>query len=159
MLHVSVICVGNLKETWWRDAAAEYVKRLSAFCRIDIVELKEAKVPDEPSDREISTALEKEADAILAAVSPRAVCMALCIEGKQFTSEEWAKEIENAAQTGGELALIIGSSHGLSPRVKEKCRIKVSFSKMTFPHQMARVILLESLYRAMTITRGIPYHK
>ena len=159
MMRVTIICVGNLKETWWRDAAAEYQKRLSAFCRTDVIELKEYKVPDAPSPSAIAAALEHEADAILAAVPPRAVCTALCIEGKQFSSEEWARELAGVAESTGELALIIGSSHGLSPRVKEKCRLKLSFSKMTFPHQMARVILLESLYRAMTINHGIPYHK
>lgn len=159
MLHLTLITVGTLKEDFLRAAAAEYQKRLSAFCRTDVVELKEARLPDNPSAREIETALEAEGDAILAACPARAVKIALCVEGRQFSSEELAEKIGDCAQRSSDLCLIIGSSYGLSPRVKEAADLRLSISKLTFPHQLMRVILLEALYRAMTIRAGIRYHK
>ena len=159
MLNVKIICVGNLKENYWREAAAEYIKRLSTFCRLEIAELKEHKVPDAPSPTEIQTALEEEADRILAAIPPRAAVIPLCVEGKQFSSEKLAKKLDDFATTHGSVCLIIGSSHGLSPRVKSRADLALSVSELTFPHQLMRVLLLEVLYRCLNIQKGTRYHK
>ena len=159
MLHIKLIVLGNLKEAYWRDAVAEYQKRLSAFARTEIVELKECRVPESPSSGEIASALEKEADAILAAIPPRAYTVALCVEGKQLSSEQLAQKLSDVMQGASELALIIGSSHGLSPRVKAAADLRLSVSALTFPHQLMRVILLEAVYRGMNIIKGTKYHK
>ena len=159
MLHIKLIALGNLKEAYLRDAVAEYEKRLSAYARIEIVELKECRLPDNPAPAEIEAALEKEASAILAAVPPRAYVVALCVEGKQFSSEALAERLSTVMQQSGELVLIIGSSHGLSPRVKAAANLKLSVSALTFPHQLMRVLLLETTYRSLSILHGSKYHK
>lgn len=159
MLQLTVITVGNLKESYWRDAVAEYEKRLSAFCKPNIIQLKETKLPDDPAESEITAALADEGKKILAAIPPRSYRIALCVEGKQFSSEELAQKIENACTESSSLCLIIGSSYGLSPEVKAACDLKLSVSKLTFPHQMLRVLLLEVLYRSFSILRGSKYHK
>ncbi len=158
MLEVKLVCVGKLKEAYWRDAVKEYAKRLSAFCRFSVVELEEARLPADPSPAEIAAALEKEADRILAAVG-KSRAFPLVIEGELLSSEALAKRIGDAAN-GGEssLAFLIGSSFGLSPRVKA-LGPGVSMSRMTFPHQLARVMLAEQIYRAFTILHGSRYHK
>lgn len=160
MIQLTVITVGTLKESYWRDATAEYEKRLSAFAKTEILQLKEARVADDPSDGEIATALADEEKRILAAIPPRAYKIALCVEGKQFSSEELAAKLESvlSSQTGS-IALIIGSSHGLSERVKAACDLRLSVSKLTFPHQMMRVLLLEVLYRSFQIQKSTKYHK
>ena len=159
MLQLTVITVGNLKESYWRDAVSEYEKRLSAFCKPNLIQLKEAKLSDDPSASEINAALADEAKRILAAIPPRSYRIALCVEGKQFSSEELAQKIEAACNESSSLALIIGSSYGLAPEVKESCDLRLSVSKLTFPHQMMRVLLLEVLYRSFSILRGSKYHK
>ena len=159
MLQLTVITVGNLKEAYWRDAVAEYEKRLSAFCKPNLIQLKETKLPDDPADSEIQAALADEAKRILAAVPPRSYKIALCVEGKQFSSEELAQKIESACIDSSSLCLIIGSSYGLSPEVKAACDLRLSVSKLTFPHQMMRVMLLEILYRSFSILKGSKYHK
>ncbi len=158
MLEVKIVCIGKLKEKYWRDAVQEYTKRLSAFCRFSVVELNEARVPQDPNDAQIEKALEEEAKAVTAAVG-RSTAYALCIEGKLLSSEKLAAEIESAAVSGSSsLAFIIGSSHGLHETVK--CLGKrISMSPMTFPHQLARVMLCEQLYRAFSIQAGTKYHK
>ncbi len=159
MLHIRLIATGSLKESYWRDALAEYKKRLGAFAKIDIIELKESRLPDNPSHAEIATALEREADAVLEALLPRSYVMALCVEGKQLSSEELADSLEGVMNSQGALTLIIGSSHGLSPRVKARADYKLSVSKLTFPHQLMRVLLLETVYRSLSILHGGKYHK
>ena len=159
MLQLTVITVGNLKESYWRDAVAEYEKRLSAFCKPNLIQLKESKLPDDPAPSEIANALADEGKRILAAIPPRAYRIALCVEGKQFSSEELAQKIEAACGESSSLCLIIGSSYGLAPEVKAACDLKLSVSKLTFPHQMMRVLLLEVLYRSFSILRGSKYHK
>ena len=159
MLQIKLITLGNLKEAYWRDAVAEYQKRLSAFARTEIVELKECRLPENPSAGEIATALEKEADAVLAAIPPRAYTVALCVEGKQLSSEQLAAKLSDVMQGASELALIIGSSHGLSPRVKAAADLRLSVSALTFPHQLMRVLLLETVYRSLSILNGSKYHK
>ena len=159
MLHIRLITTGNLKEPYWREAAAEYEKRLSAYARVEVVELREARVADDPAPAEIAAALEKEADAILSAIPPRAYKIALCVEGKPLCSEELAAKIGGVMQQTGELALIIGSSHGLAPRVKSAADFRLSVSALTFPHQLMRVLLLETVYRSLSILHGGKYHK
>ena len=159
MLNIHFIVTGNLKESYLRDASQEYLKRLSGFCRPEVIELKEVRVPDSPSDKEILSALKEEGDRILALLPSRAYKIALCVEGKQFTSEELAQKLEAAAQESGDFYFIIGSSHGLDERVKAACDLRLSVSKLTFPHQLMRVILLESVYRALNIQKGTRYHK
>lgn len=159
MLHIRLIALGNLKEAYWRDAVAEYEKRLGAYAKVEIVELKEHRLPDSPSPAEISVALEREADAILAAVLPRSVLITLCVEGKQLTSPELADKLAQIMAQNGALTLVIGSSHGLSERVKAAGTIRLSVSKLTFPHQMMRVLLLETVYRSLSILHGTKYHK
>ena len=159
MITVKLIATGNLKEKYLREAFAEYEKRLSGFCRFEMVELKEAKLYDDPSDTEIAAALEDEAKKIFAAMSPRANKIALCIEGKQYSSEEFAEILEDATQEHSEICLIIGSSHGLAESVKRAADLRLSFSKMTFPHQLARIICAEALYRGFNIIKGTKYHK
>ena len=159
MIQVTVITVGGLKEAYWREALAEYEKRLCAFCKPNIVQLKEAKLPDDPSEGEIRTALADEGGRILSAMPPRAFRIALCVEGKQFSSEALAKKLESALNETGQLCLVIGSSHGLDEKVKAACQMRLSVSELTFPHQMMRVLLLEVLYRSFSILKGTRYHK
>ena len=159
MLNITFITVGNLKESYLREALGEYVKRMSAFCRPNIVELKEVKVPDSPSEVEINAALSAEAEKILSAIPPRAYKIAMCVEGKQLASEELAAAIEGASMEHSDICFIIGSSHGLAPEVKNACNMRLSVSKLTFPHQLMRVILAEAVYRAFTIIKGTKYHK
>ncbi|MBQ9773849.1 MAG: 23S rRNA (pseudouridine(1915)-N(3))-methyltransferase RlmH [Clostridia bacterium] len=159
MIQLTVITVGNLKESYWRDAMAEYEKRLSSFCKTEIVQLKEARVSEDPSDTEISHALADEGRRILAAIPNRAYKIALCVEGEQFSSEALAKKLDGVLAGNGSLCLVIGSSYGLSPEVKAACDLRLSVSKLTFPHQMMRVLLLEVLYRCFGILKGTKYHK
>lgn len=159
MIQVTVITVGGLKESYWRDAVAEYEKRLSAFCKPSLIQLKEARVPEDPSDGEVRAALADEGKRILAAIPPRAYCIALCVEGKQFSSEALAAKLDGVLAENGHLCLIIGSSHGLAEDVKAACRMRLSVSELTFPHQMMRVLLLEVLYRCFSIIKGTKYHK
>ena len=159
MVQVIVITVGNLKEAYWRDAIAEYEKRLCAFCKPEIVQLKETKLPDNPSDGEIKAALADEGKRILAAIPPRSYKIAMCVEGQQFSSEDLAAKLDGVLANTGSICLIIGSSFGLSDEVKKACDLRLSVSKLTFPHQMMRVLLLEMLYRCFGILKGTKYHK
>lgn len=159
MLSVKIISVGTLKESYLRDAAAEYSKRLCAYCKLSVVQLKESKLPDSPSDKEIATALDEEAKAILAELSPRSYKIAMCVEGKQLSSEALAKKLESISAERSEICLVIGSSHGLSDKVKSACDMKLSVSELTFPHQLLRIMLLEAIYRAFNINAGTKYHK
>ena len=159
MLNVTLIAVGNLKEDYLRAAYAEYEKRLRAFCRLELIQIKERKLPDDPGAGEIAAALEEEGAQILAALPPRAYRIALCVEGKELSSTELAEKLEQIGTENGALALVIGSSFGLSQTVKSACDLRLSVSKLTFPHQLMRVILLETLYRSLGILRGTKYHK
>ena len=159
MIGVKFITLGTLKEQYLRDAAAEYEKRLSAFCKIQIVQLKEEKLPDSPSDGEIEKALEREAEKVMAEIPPRAYKIAMCVEGKQLSSEELADKLGEISERYGDVCFIIGSSHGLSDSVKAACDMKLSVSKLTFPHQLMRVLLLEAVYRGFNILKGTKYHK
>ena len=158
MIKCTFITLGALKEDYLSRAVEEYKKRLSSFAEITEVNLKDEKLITE-SSAEVSAALEKEADAILAKIPDGAFTVALCVEGKELSSEGFANLIGAACDTQGKLCFIIGSSYGLSPRIKQRAQARVSFSKMTFPHGLMRVILLEQTYRAFTILKGKKYHK
>lgn len=159
MATIKFITVGTLKEKYLSDAVAEYEKRLSGFCKVESINLKEAKLPQEPSQSEIKKALEEEGKVILSHMSERAYKIALCVEGKQFSSEELAEKLERAFSLSNEICFVIGSSHGLCDAVKSAADLRLSVSKLTFPHQLMRVILLESVYRCMNIIKGTKYHK
>ena len=159
MLRIKLITVGTLKESYLREAVHEYEKRLSAYAKVEILELKEGRVAENPSAADISAVLEKEADAILAVVPPRAYTVALCVEGQQKSSEQLATLLEDAMSRSSDLCLVIGSSHGLSPRVKKAADYRLSVSALTFPHQLMRVLLLETVYRSLSILHGSKYHK
>ena len=159
MMNVKFITLGTLKESYLRDAAAEYEKRLGAFCRFDMVQLKEERLSDNPSDNEIKNALLKESEKIFAEIPPKAYCVAMCVEGKQLSSEELSQKIDEVALERGNICFIIGSSFGLSDAVKQRADMRLSISKFTFPHQLMRVVLLEAVYRAFNISKGTKYHK
>ena len=160
-MNLTVIAVGKLNAAYYRQAAAEYEKRLGAFCRVHVAELAEEPVAEKNAGPAvIERALEKEGRAILAAVPKGAALVALCVEGRQLSSEALARHLAEWAVTGVSCAVFaIGSSHGLSPQVKQAAALRLSMSEMTFPHQLARVMLLEQLYRACCINAGTRYHK
>lgn len=165
MIKIKLICMGALSESYFRDAAAEYKKRLGGYCDFEEIRLKDAHMGraasgGTPTAGDISAALEKEADEILSRIPKRAVVVALCIEGKLLSSKELADWIDRRTVDGAsELCFIIGSSHGLSDRVKAAADLRFSMSPLTFPHQLASVMLMEALYRAMDIIKGGKYHK
>lgn len=156
MLGVRIVCVGKLKEDYWRAAVGEYEKRLGALCRFEIVELPEARLPGSPSEGEIAAALEKEAQAIIPKLS--GLVVPLCIEGRQTDSVGLSRMLQGAMQSPGAVSFVIGSSFGLAESVKRLGK-GMSMSAMTFPHQLARVMLCEQIYRGLQILRGAPYHK
>lgn len=159
MATVTLITVGSLKEAYLRDATAEYKKRISQYAKVEHVELKEERINNEDDQAEVRRALDREGERILAAVPKEAYVAALCIEGKQYSSTELGRIVGEAVDATGKLALIIGSSHGLSDTVKSAADLRLSFSKLTFPHQLMQVMLLEALYRSFTIIAGKKYHK
>lgn len=160
MLNIKIICVGKLKERFYEAAVSEYTKRLSAFCRLDIEELNEVKLPQDPSESEITAALSKEGENVKNKIPKGALIIAMCIEGKQADSVEFAQMIQSAAVSGeSKMCFIIGGSYGLAKEVKDMAKVKLSMSKMTFPHHLARVMLLEQIYRGFKIAEGGKYHK
>ncbi|WP_444660036.1 23S rRNA (pseudouridine(1915)-N(3))-methyltransferase RlmH [Caproiciproducens sp. R2] len=159
MLTVRLICVGKLKEAYWRDACAEYEKRLRPFCGFSIIELPECRLPDNPSDAQIRAALKTEGDSILSAAGSSAL-FALCIEGRELSSGQLSDQINTLAVNGtSTVSFVIGSSFGLCEAVKQRAGFRLSISPMTFPHQLARVMLCEQIYRAFQIIRHGKYHK
>ena len=159
MIKVTLITLGKLKESYLREAVSEYVKRLSRYCDLDIVELEPVKLPDNPSHLQIDAALSKEAEMIIKKIPKNCDVYPLCVEGRQLSSEEFAEKIDALSNEGRGIALIIGSSYGLSEEVKALAKNRLSLSKMTFPHQLFRVMLLEQVYRAFKINEGSTYHK
>ena len=158
MQRVSVICVGKLKEKFYIEAAAEYVKRLGRFCKLELIELAEQRLPEDPSPAEIERALEKEAEAIRGKIPPGSRVVALCIEGRLRSSEEMARMLGGWGPEK-RLVFLIGSSYGLHPSIKSEAAAMLSMSPMTFPHHLARVMLLEQIYRGFQINEGGKYHK
>ena len=160
MLSVTVIVPGKLKEKYLRDAQAEYTKRLTAFCKFNIIEVSVEALPSEPSPSQVTAALEKEGKRILEAIPKGSFVYALCIEGRQRASEVFSEELDRLAVSGNShVTFLIGSSFGLSPDVKAAARLRLSMSPMTFPHHLARIMLTEQIYRAFKILEGSRYHK
>ncbi len=159
-MNVQLICVGKMKEKFYIDAAAEYVKRLSPFCKLTVTELPEERLPANPSQAQIDAALKKEAAAIRGKLPPNASVVALCIEGRMRSSQELAGLLRTWENNPAKhLVFLIGSSFGLDEELKNEAWTRLSMSPMTFPHHLARVMLLEQLYRAFQINKGSPYHK
>lgn len=159
MLRVKLVVLGKLKEKYWADAAKEYIKRLSGYCRIEVCEIKDSAVPENPSLGEIDAVLSKEAEEIIRQIGSIRNVVSLCIEGKSISSEELSEMLGTAEMNGGSIAFVIGSSHGLHESVKKLSCSRISFSRMTFPHQLARIMLLEQIYRGFKIKKGENYHK
>lgn len=160
MLNVHVICIGKLKEKYLRDACAEDKKRLTPYCKFTIEELGEEKINDQPNQSQIDKILQCEGKRILNKIDKNSKVIALCIEGKMISSPQLSDMIQKMAVEGtSHISFVIGGSWGLSQEVKDRADVKLSMSKMTFPHQLARVILCEQIYRAFQISSGGKYHK
>ena len=159
-MKIKIVCVGKLKEKYLKDAIDEYTKRLSRFCTARITELSDEKIPDNPSLAEEEKVLEAEGEKILKCISPSDYVISLCVEGKALSSEEFAQKLSDIALSGkSTICFVIGGSLGLSQRVKARSDFRLSFSKMTFPHQLMRVFLTEQIYRAFKINSNEKYHK
>ena len=160
MFDITLIAMGKLKEKFYLSAAAEYEKRMKGYCQFNLIELPEVRLPENPSQSEINAALEKEADTILAKIPKGAWFCTLTPEGKLLSSEALAEKMKDVKLSGKSCAcFLIGSSFGMAPRRKEMADFKLSMSPMTFPHHLARVMVLEQLYRAEAIQAGSKYHK
>ncbi|MBO6140781.1 MAG: 23S rRNA (pseudouridine(1915)-N(3))-methyltransferase RlmH [Ruminococcus sp.] len=160
MISVNLITVGKLKENYLRQAQEEYSKRLGALCKLSVIELSESRLPDDPSQKEIDAALANEGRAMEKYLSiNRSKNIAMCIEGTQLSSVKLSKKIEEISLTASTVNFIIGSSFGIDEGVKKRADIRLSMSEMTFPHQLARIMLLEQIYRAFSISKGSRYHK
>ena len=161
MQNIDLICIGKMNAAYFAAGVEEYRKRLGGFCNFRIIELPETALADKnASDKQIAKALHTEADAILASVRKGAYLVALCVEGKQISSEELAEMLAQRAGSGaGDIAFVIGSSHGLDDRVKQAAKARISMGRITLPHQLARLVLCEQIYRAFSINAGSKYHK
>lgn len=160
MINVNLIVLGKLKEKYMKDFAAEYEKRLSAYCKLTVTELEPVKLSENPSQTEIDNALAKETQIITAKIPKSSYVFAMCIEGRQMSSEELSAKLEDIALCGkSNITFIIGSSFGLSDEIKRMSDFKFSMSKMTFPHKLARIMLTEQIYRAFSISNNAKYHK
>ena len=159
-MNIKILCVGKIKEKFYRDAISEYSKRLSKYCSLEIVEVNDEKTSENSTENEINIIKDKEGERILKHIKDKDYAIALAIQGKPQDSVAFSKYIENLGITGNSsICFIIGGSLGLSDAVMKRCNDSISFSKMTFPHQLMRVILLEQIYRAMRIMNNEPYHK
>ena len=160
MISVYLICVGKLKEKFYLQASEEYLKRLGGYCKMTLLELPEEKLPQNPSQGQIDAALEKEAHAIRAKIPANSSIIALCVEGKPKSSEELAGLVRTFEQNSAKhLVFLIGGSYGMHPSIKGEAWVRLSMSPMTFPHHLARVMVLEQIYRAFKINEGSSYHK
>ena len=159
MLHINVICVGKIKESFFRDAILEYSKRLSRFCNLTITELQDEKIPEKASEKVEQEIKEKEGQNIISHIKKDSYVIALDLTGKELNSVALSQKIESLSISNSSITFIIGGSLGLSKQVLNYYNEKLCFSKMTFPHQLMRVILLEQIYRSYRIMRGEPYHK
>lgn len=159
-MKVKVVTVGKLKEKYLKDGIAEYQKRLTRFCKLEMVELADEKTPDRASQAENQLILEKEGERILAKISEREFVIVLAIEGQQFPSEDFSKLVEDTTLKGfSDITFVIGGSLGLSSSVKKRANLLMSFGKLTLPHQLMRLVLMEQIYRTFMIQQGSPYHK
>lgn len=160
MLSVKLLCVGKLGEKFWTEAVREYEKRLSGYCKLEIIELPEQRLPQSPSAGETRAALAREADAVRAKIPQGSSVVALCIEGQKLSSEAFAEKLGTMTAHGvSRLCLLLGGSCGLDESLKREAALRLSMSPMTFPHHLARVMVLEQIYRALNILAGGKYHK
>ena len=159
MLNIRIICIGKFKEKYWEAASAEYMKRLGAYCNVSVTELKEERLPSNPSPADEQGVIEAEGKAILEKIAKGDYVIAMDIRGKELSSEELAEKIRETAFTHSTIDFIIGGSLGLSEEVKRRADLRFSFGRITLPHQLARVVLLEQIYRAFKINAGEAYHK
>lgn len=160
MLHIKILCVGKLKEDFWEQAVKEYCKRLAPLCNLEIEELPESRLSSDPSQAEVDAALAREAEGIELRIPKNCMVIALAIEGKELDSPKLAEFFSACADRGKtRLCFIIGGSMGLAGSIKKRADLMLSMSKMTFPHHLARVMLLEQIYRAYKINQGAKYHK
>ncbi|MCG3402109.1 23S rRNA (pseudouridine(1915)-N(3))-methyltransferase RlmH [Staphylococcus massiliensis] len=159
-MKITILTVGKLKEKFWKQAIAEYEKRLSGYTKIEIIEVPDEKAQENLSDKEVEQVRQKEGERLLAKIKPQSTVITLEIEGKMLSSEALASELDQRMTRGqSDFTFVIGGSNGLSKEVLNRSDFRLSFSKMTFPHQMMRVILIEQVYRAFKIMRGESYHK
>ncbi|MDN9009402.1 23S rRNA (pseudouridine(1915)-N(3))-methyltransferase RlmH [Brevibacillus laterosporus] len=159
-MQITIITVGKLKEKYLKEGIAEYVKRLSAYCKLNVIEVNDEKAPEELSATEMEQVKRKEGERILAHIKQDHYVIALAIEGQMWSSEKLSSEMDKLALHGrSQVAFVIGGSLGLADEVLKRADAKLSFSKMTFPHQLMRLVLVEQIYRAFRISRGEPYHK
>lgn len=159
-MNIKIICVGKLKEKYLKMAQDEYLKRLGSYAKVEVIEIKDEDIKENFSESEVELAKEKEGAGILSKIKDRDIVFTLEIEGKQRTSEEFASELEDMMVHGNsDVAFVIGGSCGMSKEVMARSDRKISFSKMTFPHQIIRINLLEQIYRAFKIIKNEPYHK
>ncbi len=159
MIKIELICVGKIKERFLEDAISEYSKRIGKYANLEIIEVKDEKTPDNASEKEVLKILEIEGERIRKHIDDRAHVFAMAIEGPQMSSENFAKHIDELGMKTSKLQFIIGGSLGIAADIKKKADELISFSKMTFPHQLMRVVLLEQIYRAHKIIKDEPYHK
>lgn len=159
MLKIKIISVGKIKEKSLKDLIAEYEKRLSRYLKLECIEISDLSVNENPTQNEINSILEKESVEIIKKINDRAFIISMCIEGKMQSSEKFAKLISETSMNYSEIDFIIGSSHGLSDTVKRKSHLKLSMSDMTFPHNLAKLMLIEQIYRACKINSNESYHK
>ena len=159
-MKIKLVTVGKLKEKYLKDGIAEYSKRISRFATVEMIELADEKTPDRASDSENEKILNLEGNRILTKIGDREFVVVLAIEGKTLSSEEFSKQLEQASINGySTLTFVIGGSLGLSPQVKNRANLSLSFGRLTLPHQLMRLVLVEQIYRAFTIQQGSPYHK
>jgi 23S rRNA (pseudouridine1915-N3)-methyltransferase len=158
-MRVSVICAGKIKEKFYTDAIKEYAKRMSRFADFEIIEVPDEKIPDNASEKEIERIKIREGEKMLAKIKPQSYVISLCIEGKTLDSIELAEKIKNACSITSRIVFIIGGSCGLSDEVKQRSDLRLSFGRMTLPHQLMRVVLSEQIYRSFMINSGSAYHK
>ena len=159
-MKIKIVTVGKLKEKYLKDGIAEYSKRISRFAAVEMIELSDEKTPDRASDSENEKILDLEGNRILSKIGDREFVVVLAIEGKTLSSEEFSKQLEQASINGySTLTFVIGGSLGLSPQVKNRANLSLSFGRLTLPHQLMRLVLVEQIYRAFTIQQGSPYHK
>lgn len=158
-MNISIICAGKIKEKFYTEAIKEYAKRMSRFASFDIIEVPDEKIPENASEKEIEKIKEREGQKILSKIKPQSYIISLCIEGKTLDSIELADTIKSACQTTSRIVFIIGGSCGLSDEVKKASDLKLSFGRMTLPHQLMRVVLSEQIYRSFMINSGAAYHK
>lgn len=159
MLSINIVCVGKIKEKFFRDAIDEYSKRLSKYCKLDILELPDEKIPDRINDSIINEVKEKECNNIINHLKKDSYIIALDLKGKEFSSEDFSKKIDNISMQNSKITFIIGGSLGLTDNLLSLADEKICFSKMTFPHQLIRIFLVEQIYRAFKISNGENYHK